>query len=203
MNASLEIRDNFGNAAIHFAAWDGNIKVIKMLYGHDADFNGKRENRKTPLVFVVRKDGKKSIKVLSKELKIVCNEMFEFERKKNSLCNVNPLGTRSRPGNSQNCLEQPVLREVHDVIPIHYAAALHVASYYGLKDLVGLLISYGASLGVQRDKRRYSSFHSACDNSHVEVLKLLLDSPSNKSCGDINGTTPLHIACEKGLFPIA
>ncbi|CAH1397913.1 unnamed protein product [Nezara viridula] len=153
-NASLEIRAGFANAAIHFAAWDGNIKVIKMLYGHVADFN-------------------------------------------------DPLGTRSRPWNSQNCLEQPVLREVHDVIPIHNAAALHVASYYGLKDLVGLLISYGASLGVQRDKRRYSSFHSACDNSHVEVVKLLLDSASNKSCGDINGTTPLHIACGKGLFPIA
>ncbi|CAH1401021.1 unnamed protein product [Nezara viridula] len=91
----------------------------------------------------------------------------------------------------------------NSIIQIHNATALHVASYYGLKDLAGLLISYGASLEVKDRPLRYSPLHYACENDHVEVVKLLLDSGANKSSADINGTTPLHIACRKGLLPIA
>ncbi|CAH1397491.1 unnamed protein product [Nezara viridula] len=91
----------------------------------------------------------------------------------------------------------------NSIIQIRNATAMHVASFYGLKDLVRLLISYNASLELRDRPLRHSPLHYACENDHVEVVKLILNSTSIKSPADINGTTPLHIACRKGLLPIA
>lgn len=84
---------------------------------------------------------------------------------------------------------------------IHKVSALHIASSYGLTDIVGKLVSNGASSEI-RDERGYTSLHYACETGDVRVVEWILAGKANKDSVDVNGTTPLQIACRRGILEI-
>mmetsp|Transcript_80064 Transcript_80064/g.214310 ORF Transcript_80064/g.214310 Transcript_80064/m.214310 type:complete len:826 (+) Transcript_80064:1467-3944(+) len=52
--AAVNIRDSLGNTLLHFAAWNGSIKIFKWLVNNEADMNITNNDGLSPLTLVAR-----------------------------------------------------------------------------------------------------------------------------------------------------
>ncbi|CAG2228497.1 unnamed protein product [Mytilus edulis] len=51
-----------------------------------------------------------------------------------------------------------------------------------------------------KDQKGWSALHVACQNGHIEVIKLLIDVGMNINDTTNSGSTPLHKACQEGHY---
>ena len=73
---------------------------------------------------------------------------------------------------------------------------LHMASVYGRKVVVQLLLNAGAECGKEDDEER-TPLHLAAENNHPHVVNILLDAGADPNTEDYDGYTPLHAAASK------
>ncbi|MEX0940873.1 MAG: ankyrin repeat domain-containing protein [Candidatus Babeliales bacterium] len=70
---------------------------------------------------------------------------------------------------------------------------LHLASFYGYRAVVKLLLENGAPIDIQ-DTEGWTSLHSASYNGYPEVVKLLLANGAQVDSKNTQGWTPLDFA---------
>ncbi|GAW19402.1 hypothetical protein ANO14919_088880 [Xylariales sp. No.14919] len=93
-----------------------------------------------------------------------------------------------------------LLDHVPDVdaqIPHTGIIALHLASRYGYKDCVKLLLSKGAKVNLQ-DQRGWGPLHYAARYGKQEVITCLLDEEAKPDLRNNKGDTPFHTAATYG-----
>ena len=76
---------------------------------------------------------------------------------------------------------------------------LHLAAYYGWKDIIiNLITKYKCDTNF-RDTDGHTPLHHAAKNGHLEVLTYLINEQHcDPMTRDNDGNTPLHIACNNG-----
>ncbi|KAK2014320.1 ankyrin repeat protein, partial [Colletotrichum eremochloae] len=70
---------------------------------------------------------------------------------------------------------------------------LSIASEKGYNGIVRLLLDKGANLSMKSNDRGRTALHSASNNGHLEVVKLLLFHRAGINAGDQAGQTALHL----------
>ncbi len=76
---------------------------------------------------------------------------------------------------------------------------LGLASFFGQKDAVELLLEQGAEVNAASlNAQRVMPLHSAVAGQHVEIAKLLLEHGALVNAEQEGGFTPLHGACQNG-----
>ena len=78
--------------------------------------------------------------------------------------------------------------------PPAYRTSLMLACTKDSREMVEILVGYGASLAL-KNKDGWNSFHIACREGHPDIVRFLLDTDSG--CWETvskNGRTPLHSA---------
>ena len=87
---------------------------------------------------------------------------------------------------------------------ISLVSLLHLAAYWGWKNIVNALVSVYKCAANCKDEKGHIPLHYAALNGHLEVVKYFIVElhcdPMDKSS---NGWTPLHNACFYGHFNIA
>ncbi|KAJ5413680.1 hypothetical protein N7509_000307 [Penicillium cosmopolitanum] len=79
-----------------------------------------------------------------------------------------------------------------------YEHPLFIATRKGSKEMVQILISYGANLHI-RNRKGQSLLHQAAMKGHGDVLKMILGyNMISISTADVRGTTALHLAAKYG-----
>jgi len=82
--------------------------------------------------------------------------------------------------------------DVQSQAPIGQLSSLHIASQYGRKDIIEILISHGASL-ASMDGSGGTPLHYACMTSyHKGVVELLVSKGADVNVKNRSGQTPLH-----------
>ena len=80
---------------------------------------------------------------------------------------------------------------------------LHVASYYGEKEMVVLLIAYGAKANSMEQQDQSTALHLACYENHLSTVDHLINiGGANVIAKDCHGITPLHAAAYRGNINI-
>jgi hypothetical protein len=74
---------------------------------------------------------------------------------------------------------------------------LQIATSFGLKEIVRLLLEAKADVNV-RDNDGRTALYIAASNGHEAVVKLLLEAKADANVGDRYGVTPLYIAASNG-----
>ena len=72
---------------------------------------------------------------------------------------------------------------------------LHIASWWGYKAIVELLIAKGADANDDKQGRGWRPLHDAADEGHVAVAKILISKGADINAKPTWGGTPLHYAC--------
>jgi len=70
---------------------------------------------------------------------------------------------------------------------------LHRAAYYGLKEIVELLLDKGADVNA-KEEVGWTPLHYAAAMSHKAIAELLLDKGADVNAKDDGGDTPLDVA---------
>jgi ankyrin repeat protein len=78
-------------------------------------------------------------------------------------------------------------------------SALHKAAYEGRTEVVKFLLRT-PSINAELEEMCYgqTALHIACARNQVDIARLLLRANSNINAVDLDGWTPLHLACFKG-----
>ena len=80
-----------------------------------------------------------------------------------------------------------------------YITALYTCCENGYEHLCAMLLSR-KDIVVCDEYQKTTPLHAACYGDHSGILKKLIDVTGNANLTDINGKTPLHIACEYGSY---
>lgn len=84
---------------------------------------------------------------------------------------------------------------------IYSESALFLASYYGLKQIVDLLLENGADINKPRGRDNYSPLFYVCKEGQKEIAEFLLERGADPNYGP-SGKTPLMVVIEKGYVSI-
>jgi ankyrin repeat protein len=77
--------------------------------------------------------------------------------------------------------------------------ALHLASYFGHREVVELLVTHGADARVaSRNPMMLTALHSAVTAKHADIAAFLLENGADANAIQMGGWTPLHAAAQHG-----
>lgn len=79
---------------------------------------------------------------------------------------------------------------------------LHIACQNNNKDIIRLLLKYGANIDEQ-DIDLNTPLHIACQNNQHDIVNILLENKANINAKNKESWTPLHIVCKQGNTLIA
>jgi uncharacterized protein len=86
----------------------------------------------------------------------------------------------------------------------HGFMALHLAAFFGQKELAKLLIESGADVNaVSHNMQKVAPLHSAVASNQTEISQLLVGSGANVNAKQEKDFTPLHAAAQNGNVEIA
>lgn len=78
---------------------------------------------------------------------------------------------------------------------------LHFACMQGHTSIVRRLLDSGAKLNAQTTKRQTTALRLAAENSHSDVVEILLKAGADPSIRSKSGSTPFYGACRAGCIP--
>jgi len=229
LNTPIDIneQDSEGATALHYAALNGHLEIVKHLIEHNAKVNIKTQEGRTPLhcatfgshvnivTYLLNRQadiketdsrGRTAMHIAAEKglLGVVqalahCNE---------NVCSMVDefLHTPLHLSVQENRLE--VSRYLIDLGCDVNAknsdghSPLHIAVFSGHTELVLQLLLSGADASIE-DKDGKSALHFAAFKGHMEPCILLLRHGVNVDSKTIAGMTALHIACYKNYFEIA
>ena len=169
--ANVNSQDKYGETPLHSAAFNGEIEIVKTLISNGADVNVKNKEGKTPL----------HIALLS--LEKVGNQKTEVSISRSEIVKTLIL-------NGANVMNIVVSTE-HK---INLLTPLHIAAFYGDKELVKILISNGANVNAKDAYGSKTPLHNAAFNGDKKIVKTLISNGARVYAIDNEGRTPLHIA---------
>ncbi|XP_067676346.1 serine/threonine-protein phosphatase 6 regulatory ankyrin repeat subunit A-like [Haliotis asinina] len=189
--ANLSLRDAHRNNILHLACGRGHVGVVKYVISQDTvDINSRGNNKKTPIMVAGRRGHTEVIRLLVK----------------------NGADLSLRDAHGDNILYHACLGGHVEVVKYVVSknrvdinsrgkdkkTPVMVAGERGHKDVVELLVKYGANLSL-RDAHRNNILHLACGRRRVEVIKCVI----SHNVVDINSIgkdkkTPVMVAGETG-----
>jgi ankyrin repeat protein len=183
--------------ALHLAANNGNLELVKLLIEKGADVNAKTNDDATPLHVAANNDNLELVKLL-----------IENDADVNAKTNkgATPLHMAAVNGHfdiAKLLIENDakVNEKTNDD-----ATPLHVAANNGNLELVKLLIENDADINAKTNKGATpgaTPLHMAAGNGHFDIAKLLIENDANVNAKTNKGATPLHWAAENGYFDVA
>jgi ankyrin repeat protein len=185
---SINCHDPRGWTPLHYAAFNGQAKIIPMLLAHGATVDAADNDGATPLHAAAAAGYADAIEAL-----------LQGGAKINALDHNGdtPL---------QNAAEAGSLPAA-DVLLRHHASIeersskspppLNIAALRGYPDVARTLLEHGANV-ESRDNEGYTPLNSAVWFEHSDVVALLLAANANVNTRSSDGATPLHGAAAKG-----
>ena len=81
--------------------------------------------------------------------------------------------------------------------------ALHVAALHGNEDACRSLVNNGADVNMKSGHNHLTALHEAVTGGSRSCVDVLLSCGANERVCDLDGNTPLHLACATGDVPCA
>ena len=184
----LNIRDAFGNAALHVACCRGQKEIADILLSGGARPNVVNNDLLTPLHYVA---------AAQNDQPVLAELLCSFHAKINMMTwrHVRPLHCAAVQGNVgvvDVLLDHLVVVDAADE---KKNTALHYAVHRGFYTIVRLLLRAGANPNAFNDLR-WTPLHCAVNTQEdrLLLLRLLLDEQAEHHVCDWHGNTPLHYA---------
>ena len=194
LNASdkviMNLGDEYGQTALHYAAESGSIECIELLVGHGVDIGTTDKFGFSPCLWaVVAWQTGATDKLLS----------MGADANLSSVDGRSPLAWAAGLGHSS--IAKLLLdrgASVHasqtqnaQMMPLEEAAAI------GDITTIQMLLRFGVDPNL-RDRDGWSAIHWATEEGHLDIVSLLLDQGANVNAVSSYGTSPLHCASNGG-----
>ena len=181
---SLDISDQVGRNALHYACESENIKMVELMVKDESARETSDHQGALPLHLAVRtgnvnlvetllnhnvpvdKTDKTSRTALMVAVEMKFEDIVDMLLSKSADCNL---------GTSQSLMP------------------LHVAASDGSRDVVQLLLDSHAKCDTQ-DSTGMTSLHKSVHNDDCGVLQMLVSAGADVHCADVSGDTALHLA---------
>ena len=195
--ADPSLRDKFQRTAMHYAAANGQVGLLKLLLGGRGrtSVEVKDSEGETPIHDAVDFDQLEATEVL-------LAAGVDVDSTDQDGCT--PLHCAARRGHTRVLrflLEHgasPHARDKVDFTPLHHAC---VDSAAGKLDCARILLDYGCAKDA-RSKEGYTSLAFASQDSSKDMVQLLCGRGANVNSKTGHGVSPLALACERGDFDI-
>lgn len=187
-NSVINAKKNYGRTALHVAAENGELRVVKLLVSKGIDINSRDEAHGTPLMSAVYGRDLNTVEYLiGKGADVnaksgLCNTSLHFAADSGELDIVKCLIGEGANVNAKN-------RD--------YRTPLHFAIYSGESDIVKYLVSEGADVNV-KDKDGRTLLHIAAESGELEIMKCLISKGVDIDVKSRCNNTPLHVAAYSG-----
>ena len=219
----IEMRDEMGLTALHYAARAGLRSVVELLVKKGADVNVVTLQKYTPLHFAASRGHYEIVKFLlehgaSVDIRakrgtplVGAIENGHLEVVKlllDSGADVSKMPTlilSAVSSGKEEMVRLLIERGVNDVNVKRWNGlfALMQAVNKGLNNIVSLLLKNGADVNLKRDSDNWTSLHLAVQKGDAEMVKVLLVATGiDVNAQDKDGNTPLHLAALQGHFDI-
>ena len=177
----INAQNNLGTTAIHFAAFKGDIKIIKLLIENGANIYTKTKRELN--IFHYSSQGNKSTSLMYFYLK------YYFLAKEKDQRIVDLIKSHDSGGST----------------PLHWAA------YSSAEDILLYLINLKIFANEeerlnfinQRDNQGFTALHLSVSSKSVRIAMKLLQNGANSEIKDKKGETPLQLAINKNVNDIA
>ncbi|KAJ3343346.1 Ankyrin repeat domain-containing protein 55 [Gonapodya sp. JEL0774] len=205
----LNLCDDEGRSALHFAAIAGHAAGVKLLISRGSVIDFADRSGRTALHWAAHYGRVATVKTLIRAGADLRAE--DYNRRTPLHCATNPdrtdclriicgavqprrMWSRAVPGAKSNGLDPP---DEDGMTPLHWACFRQQSKH------VRLLCDWGADT-VKRDLEGKAAAHWAAMGGNVECIQVLQECKSNKHSEDLlvardsDGCTPLHLACGAG-----
>jgi len=184
-NSNVDVRDNFGRTALHYAAAGGDPGNVEWLMDSGADPGLVDVNGDSPLAYGLRANQRQLVLTFAK-------------------FGGNPLTAIVRVGRLDILLE--MVNQTNSSLSIDQRdtktgrTAVFDAAESGQLDILKFFIDLGANLS-HLDNNGYSVLAAAVNAHQVETSRMLMQSGAQVMQRLQNGTTALHVASAAGCGP--
>ena len=181
LNDFINAKNKIGTTPLHFAAFKGDAKIIKLLIENGADIFIKTKRELN--IFHYSAQGNRPTSLMYFYLKY-----YFFEKRKD-----------------QKIIDLIKAKDLGGSTPLHWAA------YSNAEDILLYLINLKIfpneeerlNFINQRDKQGFTALHLSVSSKSIRIVMKLLQSGANSEITDKKGNTPLQIAINKNLKDIA
>jgi len=178
--ALVAARDKGGETPLHWAAFSGNVDLVRFLLEKGAEVDAKNIRGLTPLAFTALQGRIQAAGLLI--------ERGADVNVRNPL-NMTPLIIAAEQGAVQ--LVEKLIAAGADVgIESRIGTALHRAAFKGQTEVIRVLLKAGAKTEVM--SRRFFPLHLAAMTGHLEAVSALVEGGADINSRDEGRRTPLH-----------
>lgn len=229
-NTLVNLKDDYGQTALHKACMHGHTHVAKILLSNHASIDLTDNNNETALYIACKKNKIETVKYLlssganikpkncdlKSPLHVAClhgnKEIAKFLLENKAKVNVNDQDTNNYTPLHLACvngrakvvelLVQYKLDKLNiNLVDYENKTAMYIAAEQGNPDIVRLLMGLSPNLDIATNSGRVA-LHCACEYGYEEIARLLIEHKADINIDDTAGCTPLHIACENGHLRI-
>ncbi|KAN0137681.1 Ankyrin repeat-containing domain protein [Lactarius tabidus] len=223
--ANVDMRDNSGNTALHFAVSEGHPDIMRLLLDCDANVNMRDISGNTALHVAASEGHLEVARIL---LKLGANVNSQNDMGLTPLQRASQGWRKGQRDIIRLLLDHGANLNTYNKYrntPLHFAASeghleaarfllelgtdvnsqndkgltpLHRASQVqreGKSDIVRLLLDHGANVNVY-DKRKNTPLHFAASEGHLEVARMLLELGADINSLNDEGLTPFQRASQ-------
>ncbi|MCA7010841.1 ankyrin repeat domain-containing protein [Wolbachia endosymbiont of Tribolium confusum] len=200
--ADVNAADQDGRTPLHFTVENGHRDIVKLLIKKGADVNAADQDGKTPLHFAAENDHKDVVRLLIKVGAGINAENrdgwtpLHFAAENSHVDIVKLLIEKGANVNAAG----------RDIWILHrwtlYGGVLygwtplHLATKDGCVEIVNTLLKAKGINVNAADQDGKTPLHFAAENSHVDIVKLLIEKGADVNAAGQDGRTPLHFAAE-------
>ncbi|VDI45560.1 Hypothetical predicted protein [Mytilus galloprovincialis] len=178
-------RNKYGWSCLHSACFNGHTEVVKLLIDIGLRVNDTIYIGYTPLYLACQNGHYDTVKLLLDLNGQILNSCVD---------------TATRYKDGWTVLHTACAKGHTNIVKLLIDMAVRNGHQETVKFLLNLKSQTLNSCVDKTIKQEdaWSALHKACNNGHIEIVKLLIDNGMNVNDTTHNGQTPLFLACQKG-----
>lgn len=182
--ADINLADNEGKTALHYAAEQGKQNVAECLISAGADINAEDKEGKTAINYAIEKDQPKLVKYLLEEGAAVDSKaLLDYSLTKDDSYMMEYVLKRVGPNQKDN----------------NGKTALHYAVEQDKKNIARYLTSEGANIDA-KDKKGNTALHYAVKNNNQDMVKLLVSKCASVNIRNNKLKAPKHLTNDQSVI---